>query len=83
MFAYMHALDSKMSGMDEQSSLLLPRFWPSLQQSSMDVCSVPVDIQKTTYNVYIFVDTIYEQVKTAMSLYTDDVLGFTLRVSHP
>lgn len=42
-FAYMHVLESKMRGMDEQSSLFLARFWPSLQQSSMEICFPPVD----------------------------------------
>lgn len=46
MFAYMHVLDSKMRGMEEQSSLFLARFWPSLQQCSMEIGSPPVDKEK-------------------------------------
>lgn len=48
MFAYMHVLESKMRGMDEQSSLFLARFWPSLQQSSMEICFPPVDMKNST-----------------------------------
>lgn len=53
MFSYMHVLESKMRGIDEQSSLFLARFWPSLQQSSMEICFPPVDMKNSTKWVFV------------------------------
>lgn len=44
--SYLHVLDSKISGRDEQSSLLLARFFPSLQQSFIDNDAASVNINK-------------------------------------
>lgn len=35
----MHVGDPEIRGRDVQSWLSMPRFWPSLQQSSIDICS--------------------------------------------
>lgn len=43
--AHLHVIDSEMRGRDAQSWLSLPRFRPSLQQSSVEICPAPVKVQ--------------------------------------
>lgn len=54
--AYLHVVDSDMRGRDAQSSLSPPRFWPSLQQSSIEICSAPTNIKINTRYVFAYVN---------------------------
>lgn len=59
--SYLHVLDSKMRGRDEQSSLLLARFWPSLQQSSIDICFASMGGKRRSVVVFLQIAFLHTQ----------------------
>lgn len=60
--AYLHAFDSKMRGRYEQSLLSFAPFWPSLQQSSIEISSAPMDIKEREKNEVCFFLHICEHI---------------------